>query len=257
MFKGANLGAHLVLVLFLTFNLIGITGFAAEQDSSDSINTIPEIDRRNYEKVETATFALGCFWGGEALFGAQSGVIRTRVGYAGGTTENPTYRNIGDHTESIQVDYNPEEITFEELAKIFWDNHDPEAGSYKQQYDKILFYHDEEQSQIAESSKESISESANGNINTRITELKNFYPGEDYHQKYRLKQNVKFIGELREIYPDPEELRDSTAAARLNGYLAGYGSSKSVSSNLGKLGLSEDTRAELKERFDINESSAS
>ncbi|MBS3766116.1 peptide-methionine (S)-S-oxide reductase, partial [Candidatus Bipolaricaulota bacterium] len=97
-----------------------------------------------------------------------------------------------------------------------------------------------------------LSKNLDGKIQTRIMELKNFYAAEDYHQKYRLKQNGKFIDELREIYPDPDGLRDSTAAARLNGYLAGYGSSDSVEANLGKLGLSEDTRAELEERFDIN-----
>lgn len=252
MLREMNLSLYILLALFMAFNLMGFTALSAEGETGSASTDLPKIDRRSYDAIETATFALGCFWGGESLFGAQPGVIRTRVGYAGGTTEDPTYRNIGDHTESIQVDYNPEEITFEELAEIFWNNHDPESGSFKRQYDKILFYQNAEQKKEAESSKESISESLSGNIQTRIIELNNFYPAEDYHQKYRLKQNGKFIDELREIYPDPDELRDSTAAARLNGYLAGYGSPDSVEANLGELGLSEDTRAELKEKFDIN-----
>ncbi|MFW6071640.1 MAG: peptide-methionine (S)-S-oxide reductase MsrA [Candidatus Bipolaricaulota bacterium] len=252
MLKEANFIIYAVITLLMTLALVGLTTYSEEDRNAVGTAVVPEIDRNTSEEVETATFALGCFWGGEALFGAQPGIIRTRVGYAGGTSDDPTYRNIGDHTESIQVDYDPGVITFRELVEIFWNNHDPATESYKKQYDNILFYQNEEQKVIAESSKERLSEELDGGIQTRVTELKNFYLAEQYHQKYRLKQNRRFIDELREIYPDPNELTDSTAAARLNGYLAGYGSSDSVEANLGKLGLSEDARAELEERFDTN-----
>lgn len=82
--------------------------------------------------TKKATFAMGCFWGCDSLYGATKGVIRTRVGYCGGTKTIPTYRNIGDYTESIEVDYDPNEIKYETLLNIFWSNHDPTAKMKKQ-----------------------------------------------------------------------------------------------------------------------------
>jgi len=249
--KKIYLNIYFVLSAFLFLSLFGVFGFADGHQSAEVNGGIPEIDRRSYSEVKTATFALGCFWGGDALFGAQPGVIRTRVGYAGGSTKNPTYRSIGDHTESIQVDYNPEEISFKELADLFWSNHDPGTGSYSRQYDKILFYENEAQKTVAQEGLERVSEETDGQVYTRIEKLENFYPAEDYHQKYRLRNNSRYLNELQQYYGNPDALRDSTAAARLNGYLAGYGSAENVRANLGKLGLSEETRSDLRDMFDL------
>ncbi|MBS3814389.1 peptide-methionine (S)-S-oxide reductase MsrA [Candidatus Bipolaricaulota bacterium] len=239
-------------VIALTLGLIVSIGFAQGESSMNDNHNLPEIDTREYENIEKATFALGCFWGGDARFGAVPGVIRTRVGYAGGTTENPTYRNIGDHTESIQVFYNPEEVSFRELVEIFWAYHDPFTGSYSTQYAKILFYHDNSQQKIAKATREEIEEGSEGKVVTSIKPLDKFYVAEDYHQKYRLKQNRTFIRDLSEYYQDPDELRDSTAAARLNGYIAGYGTPGQVEGNIGKLGLSPKAQNRLASKFGLD-----
>ncbi len=101
---------------------------------------------------ETASFALGCFWNPDAQFGGLDGVIRTRVGYAGGEKENPTYQDLGNHTETTQIDYDSEEISYEELLEKFWEFHDY-TEKKKDQYKSVIFYHDEEQKEKAEASK--------------------------------------------------------------------------------------------------------
>ena len=241
---------YLSLVALLALNTFLLSGFASENNPGNPDVDIPKIDRRNYSKVRTATFALGCFWGGDARFGAVPGVIRTRVGYAGGTKEDPTYYDLGDHTESIQLDYDPEEVTLEELLEIFWDFHNPHSRNYSRQYANILFYHNDRQRKIAEDSKSALAESSEKEIYTEIKELEKFYPAEDYHQKYRLRQSQAFMDELGDIYEDPDNLRDSTAAARLNGFLAGYGTPEQVREVLGRLGLSKRLQEKLAERFE-------
>lgn len=238
-----------LVILVLLANLLGLTAFAAGENSEKT--EIPLIDRREYKNVNTATFALGCFWGGDAKYGAVPGIIRTRVGYAGGTKEDPTYHNLGDHTESIQVDFNPEVVSYEELVDIFWESHDPNSRSYKTQYANILFYHDDHQKKIAERTKQELAEEGNEKVRTQVRSIEEFYPAEPYHQKYRLRGTSPFIGILKNIYPDSEDLRDSTAAARLNGFLAGHGTPDQVEDLTGKLGLTEDAREKLLNRFGL------
>jgi len=246
MFKGINFNINIVASLAFTVGLLGLTGFTAVSGTQET----PAIDRRQYQSVETATFALGCFWSGDAMFGAVPGVIRTRVGYAGGTKEDPTYYNLGDHTESIQIDYNPEKVSFEQLAEIFWNNHNPRSRNFKIQYANILFYHNQQQKVIAQASKRELVAEGEGEIYTSIQKLNDFYPAEDYHQKYHLRRSGRFIKEIKSIYPDPDDLRDSTAAARLNGYLAGYGSPEEVRANIRKLGLSPKAQDKLLNRVE-------
>jgi methionine-S-sulfoxide reductase len=83
------------------------------------------MDREIAVRMETASFALGCFWGPEARFGVINGVVHTRVGYAGGTTPHPRYRDLGDHSETVQVDFDPAVITYAELLDVFWKSHNP------------------------------------------------------------------------------------------------------------------------------------
>lgn len=250
MFKNLDIYIYMLVGLFLAVNIFSLAGFSKEKESGIMEGEIPVIDQRQYDNVETATFALGCFWGGDALFGAVPGVIRTRVGYAGGTKKDPTYYNLGDHTESIQVDYNPEKVSFEQLAEIFWSNHNPRSRSFKRQYANILFYHNQRQKEIAHATKRELDAGGEGEIYTGIQKLNNFYPAEDYHQKYRLRRSGRFIKEIKSIYADPDDLRDSTAAARLNGYLAGNGSTEQVKANIGKLGLSPEAQDKLLNRVE-------
>ena len=95
---------------------------------------IPPIDISAPQEIETLTCAMGCFWGPDCRFGAMDGVVRTRVGYGGGTTPDPNYHNIGDHIETIQIDYDPKKISFEELLNIFWNGHKPSRTVWKRQY---------------------------------------------------------------------------------------------------------------------------
>ncbi|UCD32748.1 MAG: peptide-methionine (S)-S-oxide reductase, partial [Desulfobacterales bacterium] len=113
-------------------------------------------------------------------------MIRTRVGYAGGRMDGPDYRNIGDHTEVVQVDYDPERITYSQLLDIFWKSHRPSGRSWSRQYMKAVFYHDEHQRRMALASKTAVGQKIGRTVKTEMVPLLSFTLAEDYHQKYIL-----------------------------------------------------------------------
>jgi peptide-methionine (S)-S-oxide reductase len=166
-------------------------------------------------------------------------VIRTRVGYAGGDSENPTYHNLGGHSETIQIEYDPSKITYSDLLKVFWDSHSPTYAPYSYQYASIIFYHDEEQMKLALESKEQEETRLGQKLYTSIMPYTEFYLAEDYHQKYYLKNEPELIRGFLTIYPDESGITNSTAAARFNGYVAGNGSQESLQKDLKSFGLSE------------------
>lgn len=170
------------------------------------------------DELETATFAMGCFWGPEALFGAKDGVVSTRVGYTGGEKDNPTYRSLGDHTETVQIDYDPRKISYEDLLEIFWNNHNP-SRKQKKQYASRIFYHDRNQKKLAEESKQRY-ENKHVNTHTEILPAETFWIAEDYHQKYRLRQRRDLMSDFSDL--SPEEFINSPEAAEMNGKAAGY-----------------------------------
>ncbi len=174
-------------------------------------------------QIETATFALGCFWGPDARFGRIKGVVRTRVGYTGGTTENPTYHGLGDHSEAVEMDYDPSVVSYSDLLDVFWKSHNPGSRPCSRQYRSAIFYHNEEQKRLALESRKAV-EAGTGKVYTEIEPAGRFYRAEDYHQKYYLRQRPDLLNELRKTYPRDRDLVDSTAAARVNGYLGGNGS---------------------------------
>ena len=146
--------------------------------------------------MEKATFAAGCFWGVEAVFERTDGVEKTTVGYTGGKTKNPTYEQVctgkTGHAEAVQIIYNPKIITYEQLLKTFWMMHNPtqknrQGPDIGTQYRSAIFYHNQEQKQIAEQSKKE--KDLGVKIQTEITLAKEFYPAEEYHQKYLKKQD--------------------------------------------------------------------
>jgi len=241
--------AYFSLAILLAINVIGTMGFAQNNESNGIDKELPPIDQKEYEEIRTATFALGCFWGVDARFGAVPGVIRTRSGYAGGTKESPTYYSLGDHTESVQVDYNSGTVLFRDLVNIFWEYHNPTYKNMSTQYANILFYHNEGQKEVAEETREKLSQELEKDIFTQIRDIDRFYPAEDYHQKYILRRNSIFVNELKDFYPQPDDLRDSTAAARLNGYLAGHGTAEEVQRVADKLGLSSKAKERLLNKF--------
>jgi methionine-S-sulfoxide reductase len=171
------------------------------------------------------------------------GVIRTRVGYAGGSTAAPTYRDIGDHTETLQIDYDPTRVSYEELLKVFWASHNPRSPSFSRQYAQILFYHNEAQKEAALETK--AREEAKGKVYTEIVPAGSFYLAEDYHQKYQLRGRRDLLQEFQAIYPDPADLTDSTAAARINGLLAGHGTLEQLEAEIDSYGLSPSGRETL------------
>ena len=138
-----------------------------------------------------ATFALGCFWCPEAQFGSLPGVVRTRVGYCGGTRPvAPTYENLGDHSECVQIDFDPQRITYRELLNAFWRWHDPMSQYGTGQYASAIFYHTDEQRQEAEQSKREQERQYARSIQTRIDKMNNFTRAEEYHQKVRVSQDL-------------------------------------------------------------------
>lgn len=147
--------------------------------------------------TDKAIFAAGCFWHIQILFHKTAGVTTTNVGYTGGHQENPTYRQVchGDtgHAEAVLVEYDPNEISYQQLLQIFWDCHDPttmnrQGPDIGSQYRSAIFYTNEEQQQLATASKEEISAKHSNPIVTEIVVATEFYPAEDYHQFYILKR---------------------------------------------------------------------
>ncbi|GBM97025.1 Peptide methionine sulfoxide reductase [Araneus ventricosus] len=190
--------------------------------------------------MKTATFAMGCFWHPDALFGCQKGVQRTRVGYTGGTLHNPTYRNLGDHTEAIDIDFDPEVISYEDLLELFWKNHDPTVP-HKRQYRTAIFYRDEEQKALASESKKKKEKVFKNQILTAIEPFNKFYNAEDYHQKYYLQtHHTKLFNSLG---IKPKDLVDSTIAAKLNGYVVGENTMEAFHFDCELLGLSPEYTA--------------
>lgn len=143
------------------------------------------MDSRNFA---VATFAAGCFWGIEELFRHQKGVKNTIVGYAGGRGENPSYEMVCSdktgHAESVQVTYSPIEISYDELLAIFWMSHDATHSSRWDNYRSAIFYHSEEQKNLAEESKKEIEKEKKKPIVTEIVPASIFYPAEEYHQQF-------------------------------------------------------------------------
>jgi peptide-methionine (S)-S-oxide reductase len=151
--------------------------------------------------LETATFAAGCFWGVEEFFRRLPGVTDTVVGYSGGTVENPTYEDVcadaTGHAEAVQVTFDPSKISYEELLKIFWENHNPttmdrQGPDVGSQYRSVIFYHTPEQKEAAEQSKADLSTSGTWHspIVTEIVPAKPFFRAEEYHQNYLMKKGL-------------------------------------------------------------------
>jgi len=162
------------------------------------------------------------------------------VGYAGGSKEHPTYHDLGDHAETIQIDYDPTRISYGDLLHMFWQSHTPTRRSWSRQYASIIFFHNEEQKRLAMETRDHEEARTGTKMHTEILPYSRFYLAEDYHQKYRLQQERELMNEFILIYPDPLDFVNSTAAARVNGYLSGYGSRESLAGEIATLGLSAE-----------------
>jgi peptide methionine sulfoxide reductase msrA/msrB len=174
--------------------------------------------------TEKATFAAGCFWGVEALFRQVPGVANATVGYTGGTTKNPTYEQVCSHTtghaEAVLVEYDPSQVTYDELLEVFWDNHDPttrdrQGPDVGSQYRSAVFYHTPAQKAAAEAIKQRLEQSRRfrSQIVTQIVPAVEFYPAEEYHQRYYEKHggvaqcHLNFKGKSSKRMSSDEELK--------------------------------------------------
>jgi peptide-methionine (S)-S-oxide reductase len=178
-------------------------------------------------------------------------VVSTRVGYAGGTTPDPTYHNIGNYSETVEVVYDPAQITYDQLLDVFWYGHNPTTPWFSPQYASIIFYYNDAQKQLAEASRERLQAKRGEKVYTEILPA-NFHPAEGYHQKYYLKAWPELAGEYLAIYPDANDFTLSTATARVNGYLAGYGTLDALQRDLSGLGLSPAGQEKLLEAAGSN-----
>lgn len=151
--------------------------------------------------MEKATFGAGCFWGVEAAFRSVPGVISTMVGYCGGKTANPTYKEVctdtTGHAEVVEVTYEPTHVAYEQLLDVFWENHDPttpdrQGPDVGSQYRSVIFYHSPKQETAARASKEKLDKSGKLRrpIVTEIVPAAPFYKAEEYHQRYLEKRGL-------------------------------------------------------------------
>jgi peptide-methionine (S)-S-oxide reductase len=179
--------------LITAFSLCTI--FACNSEKKYNAMTSTLINAKVADQTDTATFATGCFWCTEAVFEELNGVLSVTSGYSGGANPNPTYREVctGEtgHAECVQVVYEPNKISFDELLEVFFEVHDPtslnrQGADVGTQYRSAIFYHNEEQRRKAEYYKNELGKSGayDKPIVTEIAAASKFYPAEDYHQEY-------------------------------------------------------------------------
>ena len=156
-------------------------------------------DNMNTNNLQIATFAAGCFWGVEEAFRKLKGVKSTTVGYTGGRFENPTYEDVctdeTGHAEALQIQYDPNEVSYEQLLKVFWSVHDPttmnrQGPDIGSQYRSMISYHTPEQEAVAKKLKEDLEKLGKfkNKIVTEIVAASTFYNAEEYHQQYYMKR---------------------------------------------------------------------
>ena len=156
----------------------------------------------NNTTQENATFGAGCFWGVEEFFRSRNGVIKTTAGYTGGNLKNPTYQQVctdkTGHAEVVEVVYDPQKISFNQLLDIFFNSHNPttlnrQGPDVGTQYRSVIFYHSPEQQAAAEQSKKDFDASGKFSkpVVTSIEPAQQFYPAEDYHQQYLKKRGLE------------------------------------------------------------------
>jgi peptide-methionine (S)-S-oxide reductase len=166
------------------------------------LSTLPlAAQTRPAPSVATATFAGGCFWCMEPPFDKLDGVISTTSGYIGGNVANPTYEQVSSgvtgHAEAVEIRYDPSKISYAKLLDVFWRNIDPTAKNRQfcdegSQYRSAIFHHDDEQKAAAVESKERLAKEKGWRIETEIVKASRFYPAEEYHQDYYLKNPIRY-----------------------------------------------------------------
>jgi peptide-methionine (S)-S-oxide reductase len=201
------LPATRVLLIAVFVSAIALAGYGCEnkaEGARPSKSSGAEVERAMEDMetgLERATFAAGCFWGVEAALRKVEGVVSTQVGYTGGKTEDPTYKEVcGDrtgHAEAVEITYDPDRVAYGDLLEVFWTIHDPtqhnrQGPDVGSQYRSAVFYHNEEQAEAARESKERLDKSGkfSRSIATEIVPAATFYRAEEYHQQYYEKRGI-------------------------------------------------------------------
>lgn len=184
------------IVTGLVVLAVGLSGVARAQDAKAG-----QADAKKMKKkTELATFAGGCFWCMQPPFGDIKGVKSTTVGYTGGTTKNPTYQEVctgkTGHYESIEVEYDPSVASYSQLLDMYWHNIDPTDGDgqfcdHGMQYRPVIFYHNDEQKRLAEASMKQV-EKKFGVMEVKLLPASTFYPAEEYHQNFCMKEPDRY-----------------------------------------------------------------
>lgn len=153
---------------------------------------------------------------------------------------------MGDHSEALQIDFDPRVLSYEALLALFWEAHSPRREAFSRQYMAAIFPDGEAQEQLARESLARLDEALGGGVKTQVLPLRSFFLAEHYHQKYILRRNAELMQEFARY--DPRQFIDSTVAARLNGYLAGEGSPEQLASEVERFGLTVRGRSRLEAR---------
>ncbi len=192
---------YYIILLVLIISIIFILGY--RMNDSDKLSKGATGNSAQDSQTELATFAGGCFWCMEPPYDDLPGVISTTVGYTGGKTPDPTYEEVGTgktgHAEAVQIVFDPSKISYWDLLQVFWRNIDPtnpfgQFADYGSQYRTAIFYHNQQQKELAVKSKDSLAASGKFDkpIATEIIPYIKFYPAEEYHQEYYKKHPLRY-----------------------------------------------------------------
>ncbi len=174
-------------------------------------------------------------------------MYRTTVGYAGGSRPNPDYHNLGDHSEVVRIEFDPQQVSYAQLLEVFWESHEPNSVAYRRQYRNAVFTLDDAQRRVAEQSLKKVAEETDRDVHTAIEPAGTFYAAEAYHQKYMVRRAYGLLSEFQTIYPDDDAFAASTAVAKVNGYLGCNGQAETFEEEVGALGLSPQSQKWLVE----------
>ena len=201
----------------------------------ESALVVPDPD--DYAK---AYFAMGCFWGSEALMASAPGVVSTRVGFSGGTFPSPSYSAIGDHVETVEVLYNPAVITYPELLRHFWRHHNSRAKPIFRQYASAIFCVEKAQLDIAKKERKAWQAHGEEEVLTAILPAREFFPAAENHQKYYLQQDTVLFSGL----PEKDRLH-TLLATKLNAISGRAGDRAAIARTLEELGVDEVAQQNL------------
>jgi peptide-methionine (S)-S-oxide reductase len=193
--------------------------------------------------LRKAYFSMGCFWGSEAMLASCPGVIFTRVGFAGGTLPNPSYSAIGDHVETVEVLFDPDQVTYARLLDHFWSHHNGHAKPIFRQYASAIFTTDESQAKAAKEVRETRQGASPGApLLTAIIPLPRFFPADTGHQKYYLSQDPALLAKLPRHGGQKLETR---LATKMNALVGRAGDRAELMAQLKHLGLASEVAEAL------------